>query len=81
LGTPSIFPNFGTNLNASVERGYQLKAENLERLQITEDRELNKPESSGLNHRGTKNTKVFLRGFGVLVVKFQVIKSAFLNIT
>ena len=43
------------------------------------DRELNKPESSGLNHRGTKNTKVFLRGFGVLVVKFQVIKSAFLS--
>ena len=51
-----------------------------EGLSLTpKDRELNKPESSGLNHRGTKNTKVFFRGFGVLVVKFQVIKSAFLT--
>ena len=44
------------------------------------DREFNKPESSGLNHKGTKNTKELLRGFCVFMVKFQVIKSAFLSI-
>ena len=36
------------------------------------DRELNKLESSGLNHKGTENTKAFLRGFCVFVAKFQV---------
>ena len=38
-----------------------------------------KLESSGLNHKGTKNTKEFLRGFCLFMVKFQVIKSAFLR--
>ncbi len=39
---------------------------------LPKDRELNKLESSGLNHKDTKNTKAFLGGFCVFVVKFQV---------